>query len=239
MKKPALITLLAGLLPILAVHLAYLLNAFSGGELEPRFVCLPYIDGCVSISRAARSGPGLHLFRAVMLPCAVLVLLSWSFVREWLLCLDVCSRKRAWWVFVPGAVGAVFLVFYVTWLGTDGEWYRWLRRYGVTFYFGGTALAQLLLVWILWPLRKRLSGGTLSGSVTALLTLVSLQWALGVFSALKSILFSDPVLIDRIENVIEWAYALPMALVFVLIAWMFNRSGFETRFSARETGGKG
>lgn len=229
MKRPVLIAFLSGLLPVIAVHAAYLLNIFGGGELQAGYVCWPYYDGCVSISRAARSGPGLHLFRAVMLPCAVLLLLSWDFVREWLIGLNACSRKRAWIIFMLGAVGALFLVFYVAWLGTEGEWYRWLRRYGVTFYFAGTALAQLLLVWVLWPVRQELARGLLVRPVAVLAGLVSLQWILGVFSAFKSLIFVDPELIERIENVIEWCYALPMALAFIVIAWMFHQTGFRVR----------
>ena len=165
MKKPALIPALAGVLPVAAVFVAYALNRYTGTDLEPRFICNPYIDGCVSISRAVRSGPGLHLFRAVMLPCAMLLFISWAMVRDWLLCIDACRSRRAAAVFWLGAVGALFLVLYVTWLGTEGEWYRWLRRYGVTVYFGGTSLAQLLLVWVLWPQRGRLAGGRLRGLV--------------------------------------------------------------------------
>ena len=191
---------------------------------------MPYLDGCVSISRAARSGPGLHLFRALMLPSAVLLLLSWEFVREWLRGLGACSGRRGWLIGGLGAVGAVFLVFYATWLGTEGDWYRWLRRYGVIFYFAGTALAQLLLIWVLWPQRMRLAGGRLARPIAALTALVSLQWALGVFSSLKRLIFDDPQLIDRIESIIEWCYALPMATGFIVIAWMFRRSGFHARF---------
>lgn len=229
MKRPVLIAFLSGLLPVIAVHAAYLMNIFGGGELQAEYICWPYYDGCISISRAARSGPGLHLFRAMMLPCAVLLLLSWDFVREWLPGLNACSRKRAWIIFMLGAVGALFLVFYVAWLGTEGEWYSWLRRYGVTFYFAGTALAQLLLVWVLWPARRELAGGTLVRPVAVLTGLVSLQWVLGVFSAFKSLIFADPAFIDRIENVIEWCYALPMALAFIVIAWMFHRTGVRVQ----------
>jgi hypothetical protein len=230
MTAPVTIVFLAGLLPILAAHLAYLLNIWAGTDLAPEFICIPYLDGCVSISRAARSGPGLHLFRAMMLPSAVLLLLSWEFVREWLRGLNACSDRRGWLIGGLGAVGAVFLVFYATWLGTEGDWYRWLRRYGVIFYFAGTALAQLLLIWVLWPQRMRLAGGRLARPITVLTVLVSLQWALGVFSSLKRLIFDDPALIDRIESIIEWCYALPMATGFIVIAWMFRRSGFHARF---------
>ena len=229
MKKPALIPALAGVLPVAAVFVAYALNRYTGTDLEPRFICNPYIDGCVSISRAVRSGPGLHLFRAVMLPCAMLSFISWAMVRDWLLCIDACRSRRAAAVFWLGAVGALFLVLYVTWLGTEGEWYRWLRRYGVTVYFGGTSLAQLLLVWVLWPQRVRLAEGRLRGLVGALTSLVALQWFLGVASVAKRLLLDDPDLVDRIENLIEWYYGLPMALVLVVVALMFVRTGFGYR----------
>ena len=233
MTAPVTIVFLAGLLPILAVHLAYLLNVWAGTGLDAEFVCMPYLDGCVSISRAARSGPGLHLFRALMLPSAALLLLGWEFVREWLRGLDACTAGRAWAISTLGMIGGVFLVFYATWLGTEGEWYGWLRRYGVILYFGGTAMAQLLLIWVLWPARVRLAAGRLAGPVALLTALVSLQWVLGVFSAFKRLIFDDPQLIDRIENIIEWCYALPMAIAFIVIAWMFRRTGFHAQMHFR------
>lgn len=69
--------LLAGLLPIAAGHGAYLLNIYSSSELAAEFVCMPYWEGCVSISRAARSGPGLLPFRWVMLGTVPLLPLTW------------------------------------------------------------------------------------------------------------------------------------------------------------------
>jgi hypothetical protein len=227
MIKPATMPFLAGVLPLLAVHAAYLLNLFSGAGLQTEHECMPYWDGCVSISRGVRSGPGLHLFRAIMLPTAVLLLISWALVREWLLRVAACDIGRARLISLTGMLGAVFLVFYVTWLGTEGDWYRWLRRYGVIFYFGGTALAQLLLAWVLWPNRRQLASGLIGGPVKVLMALVSLQWALGVFSAFKRLLFGDPAVIDRLENTLEWGIALPMSLGFIAIAWLFSRSGFR------------
>lgn len=219
------VTLLAGLLPIVAAHAAYLLNVLAGEAFPAEFICMPYLDGCISISRAARSGPGLKLFQALMLPSALLLFLSWGCVRQWLADLQACGTGQARTIAALGMVGAVFLVAYVTALGNEDEWYRWQRRYGVILYFGGTALAQLLLVWVLWPARGRLAGGRIIRPIAALTALVSVQWALGVFSSIKRLIFDDPQLIDRIENVIEWWYALPMSLAFLVIAWMFLRSG--------------
>lgn len=227
--SPFAFAVLAGLLPIVAATAAYLLNLRYGQQLEPRFVCFPFTDGCVSISRAVRSGPGLHLFRAVMLPVAVLMFVTWASLGAWLAAQGLGNARRRRWLVGLGAVGAVFLVVYATWLGTDGEWYGWLRRYGVTVYFGATALAQLLLLWILWPRRREVAGGRLAGPVAWLAALVGAQWVLGVFSSLKRLLFDDPVLIDRIENVVEWWFAVPMVLAFLAIALLFRRTGFHLR----------
>ena len=224
MRRSVLVAFLAGSLPVIAVLAAYLLNIFAGDELEARFICNPYWDGCVSISRAARSGPGLYLFRLVMIPVAVLLLLCWNDVRSWLLGMDACSIRRSRIIFALGALGAVFLVSYVTALGSEGEWYRWMRRYGVTVYFGGTALAQLLLAWVLWPQRRDLARGALPGPVSMLMALVCLQWALGLASVIKRVFVYNPEMMDRIENIIEWAFALPMSLAFVVIAVFFLRS---------------
>ena len=227
--SPVAIAILVGVLPVLAVTVAYLMNIFAGSELERRFVCFPFTEGCVSISRAVRSGPGLHLFRAVMLPMAALLFLTWVYVRAWLLGQRSCTARRAGWMLGLGAVGALFLVVYATWLGTEGAWYNWLRRYGVTFYFAGTAFAQLLLLWILWPQRRSLAGGRLIVPVTWLAVLVGAQWTLGVMSSVKRLVFDDPVLIDRIENVIEWWYAVPMVLAFLVVGDLFRRTGFHVR----------
>src|SRR5688572_32915846 len=66
--------LLAAVLPLLVTHLAWWLSVRDG--LAP--ACNPYLDGCVSISRAARHGLGNDLSRMAMLPCAALQAPSWE-----------------------------------------------------------------------------------------------------------------------------------------------------------------
>ena len=184
---------------------------------------MPYLDGCVSISRAARSGPGLALFRWLMLPSAALLALCWFDVSAWLRALQAGTAGRSRWIAGLGIAGAAFLVLYVTALGHDTEWYRWQRRYGVIVYFGGTALAQLLLAWVLWPLRSEPLTRSLRRPIACLFALVCLQWTLGVFSSVKRFIFADPDFVDRLENLTEWWFALPMSLAFVVIAWMLVR----------------
>src|SRR5690606_35552238 len=56
---------------VAAVHLAWWLS-LRGGHVP---ACMPYLEGCTSISRAARHGPGNHVFRLMVLPCSALLAL--------------------------------------------------------------------------------------------------------------------------------------------------------------------
>lgn len=198
--------LLAGLLPIFAAHLAFALNIADGLE-----ACVPYWEGCLSVSRGVRSGPGLWWFRVLAIPSMVLIWLSWSAVRSAAATAGFEGRRVPWLVAL-GRIGAVFFLVYALWLGTDGEIYRWLRRYGVVFYFGLTGLAHLLLL-AAWPRPARAAGGYRGYALAVFLT-----WATGVASAFKRKLIDDPQFLDRVENALEWHFALYLSLSFVALA---------------------
>jgi hypothetical protein len=228
MVQPHWLAMLCALLMVLATHLALALNWLSPGEgLAPEFRCIPYWDGCMSISRAVRSGPGLLLFRALMLPTAALLAWTWLQTGKWLALLRPTGGARARSIAATGCLGALFLLLYVGWLGSEGAWYGWLRRYGVVFYFGLTALAQLLLVHALWPIRRVAAARPLGGPLHALFALVCLQWLAGVLSVAKRLLLTDAALIDRIENIIEWWFALALATSFLAVGELLRRSGYR------------
>lgn len=228
MLRPAWLALLCGIVPIAATHGALLLNLLSSGEaLAETYRCVPYWEGCVSISRAVRSGPGLLLFRALMLPTAAVLALMWICVAPWLTGLRPGSETRARNIAVSGVIGALFLILYVSALGSEGPWYGWMRRYGVVMYFGLTALAQLLLVHALWPLRGQAHMRQLLGPLRVLFALVCLEWMGGVASVAKRALLSDPALIDRVENIIEWWFALALSAAFIALAELMRRSHYR------------
>lgn len=74
------LALAAGLLPAVAALAAWQLST----RLELIAACNPFIDGCVSISRAARHDLPNHLFGAIVLPAAVLQGLTWWLAAVWL-----------------------------------------------------------------------------------------------------------------------------------------------------------
>ena len=200
-----------------AVHLAWWLSIKA--DYIP--ACMPYWDGCVSISRAARHGLGNHLFRLAVLPCATLHLLTWWLARAWLRKPGGGTDRAGAALLMLGAASALALAVYAAFLGTDGETYRFLRRYGVVVYFGCGYLAQLLFM----RLAKR-RGKLAPGIAGAMLAVCVAMLGLGLASVVTGLALADTVLKDRWENAFEWQLGLLLVGWFVLLAILWKRDGF-------------
>lgn len=208
--------LVAGLLPALAALLALWLSTRLG--LIPP--CMPFIDGCVSISRAARHDLPNHLFRALILPAAALQGITWLLTAHWLAGLG--ERQR--WLAPLGLTAAAALVLYGSFLGTEGPVYRWLRQYGTVAYFGFTCLCMLLTGGAIARLAARQRLRVSAALARALVGLTGLLVALGVTNALIGPLLAEPAKL-RLENVTEWWGALIFVVVFLVLAAIWRRCG--------------
>ena len=211
------LAVLAALLPAAASLLALWLAVRAG--LVP--ACNPFFDGCVSISRAARYELPNTVFRALMLPAATLQGLVWLLAARWLRSgLGSTPGLRA---LAPlGLTAALALVLYGSFLGTEGQVYRWLRQYGTVVYFGFTCLCLLLAGNAVLRLAAtgrlalpRLLQHALAGLAVFLVTL-------GIVNAIVAALFDDE-LKARVENVTEWWGALVFVLGFLALAAMWWR----------------
>ncbi len=210
---PLLITLLF----VVAAHAAYLLSV-QGGHVP---ACVPYIEGCVSISRAARHGWGNHLFRLLVIPCAVLHALVWLLAQRWL--------RGGWTMAVLGIVSAVALAVYAAFLGTEGETYRFLRRYGVVVYFGFGYLAQLALM------RRAARLHALPTEVIAWMSWIAVAMlALGVANVVAGTLVTDPEEKDRWENIFEWWLGLLMVGWYAVLACGWKRRSLALDLTWRD-----
>ena len=209
--------LFAGILPVVGVSLAYWIGV--NNDVLP--ACMPLLDGCTSISATGRYPPGNLLFRAVMLPQAVLLIFVWYFACLWLRELSPNSRAVAT-IRAAGYIGACAMVLYVTMLGTKTPLYEFMRRFGIYFYFLGTAIAQVTLAAVLWHNAKRSASQSLSRIAGGMLLLCGLPFVLGVLNLVLKNLLEDA---DRAENRIEWLVALLMQGYFVLLhrAWLTSR----------------
>lgn len=203
------------LLPIAAVHLAYLLS-INAGDVP---ACVPYWEGCTSISRAGRFGLANHLFKALMLPYATLLMLFWGLCWLWLRELRHDAPRRSVTILALGLVAALFLILYVTFLGVEGPIYQWLRRYGITVHFSFSVLAQMLVCALLTPVTR------LSIALRrTMLVFAGLLLVLGLASIPLQHLVDDR---DRAVNALEWTYTLLMGLFYGLIGTAWGQTRFR------------
>ena len=203
------------LLPCAVIVACYLVSLHTVPDFP---VCFPFFSGCISISAAARQDPSIHLFRMVMLPMTTVIAGFWLMARSWLLWLGG-RRADANAVGVLGLVGALFLVLYVVFLGTDGQVYSLLRRFGTTLYFGCTGIAQLLLAVHLVKRRKDLPPALPAPLLYVILTICVSMLVMGIVYIPAAHAFQA----SNIENIIEWNFATLMQINFGLFSIFWRR----------------
>ena len=211
--------LLAGIAPVAGITLAYWLGV--NNDVLPS--CNPYVDGCTSISATGRYMPGGLLFRAVMLPQSILLVVVWYLSAHWLRAIAP-STKAAGAIMLSGFIGALCLVFYVTFLGTKAPFYEFMRRFGIYIYFLGTATAQLTLAVALLRHATRNTAASLKRIAAAMLWLCCLPFVLGVLNLVLKVVLDDA---DTAENRIEWISALLMQGYFVVLYLAWRHTGFS------------
>lgn len=217
------VPLVAGLLPIAAVGLSYVIA--SSLDIIPS--CVPFLQGCTSISATGRYPPTSFLFRATMLPQSMLLLAYWLLSVAWLRALQRSAALPAnggRWAASLGAGASLALILYVTFLGTQEPFYEFMRRFGIYLFFLFTIVAQIALAWSL--LRLPLDS-VLLRVVRVQLVLALLPFALGALNTTLKATLVDP---DPVENVIEWNVALLMQLYILLSGIGWRHTGFAAEF---------
>jgi hypothetical protein len=210
------VALAAWLLSWLGPLSAYLLSA-AGGYVD---WCIPHLTGCDSVSATGRHGWGYFAFKATMLPAAGFTFVYWVLCRRWLTLITTPARTDTV-IFWLGTIGTAFLVLYVTFLGSDGDTYRALRRYGTVVYFGFTYLAQLLFA------KRIVDSGLKSPLVTCKYGLVFFILATGLIFAAAANFFADD---DFLQNISEWNCATALT-AFPGLTWLlWRKTGFHVRY---------
>ena len=198
-QRIARLAVATAVLPILATHLAY--GLALAYDMVP--ACIPYIDGCTSISSTGRTNPSQWVFKPLMLLSAVAMAMFFAAIGR------PARFPRADSIAVCGTIGAAALVLYLLFLGTEGDVYRLLRRYGVSLYFGFVFLGQLIFA------RRMSMVASARPAARAMLGVSAVLLILGIGSIPITNFVVDK---DQIENIIEWNFALLLQLNF-LLAW--------------------
>ena len=216
----AWLPLATAILPLVVVNAAYLISI--AGDHIPK--CIPYFEGCTSVSAAGRYGLAYFFFKAGMIPAAVLLAAFWYFCRRWLLILGDADGRMVRAMVFTGCTSAAFLILYTVFLGSEGEFYGLMRRYGVNIYFSFGYLAQLMLLGRLQRLTKagliRLPRGILSGKLTLMIVML----LMGLASIPMSDIFTDK---HRPINIVEWNFSALMISYFFLTWRAWQITGFR------------
>ena len=208
--------LLTALSPIVGINLAY----WIGVQYDNLPACIPYIDGCTSISSTGRYAPGDRLFRAVMLPQSVLLAVTWYVTALWLRAARPNAHRSSNTALVSGLVGALALIVYVSYLASNDPFYEIMRRYGIYVYYVATVIAQIAVSLALPASRLR----------RVMLGIMVTPFVLGLANFVQKAVLPEP---DNIENVIEWIVSLLMQLWFVALWVAWRRSGLTLSANAR------
>jgi len=225
--QPRLLTIIVTLLPLIVSNLVYVISAYEGNAPW----CFPYTDGCTTISQAGRSGSSIFVFRAAMIAHAVFLIWLWVYVKQWLDMLTGRVTRAANIIMWLGIIGALFLMVYIDFLGTEGEINRFMRRFGIIIYFAFTPLAQLLLL----QQHDRIVGQ--GRDLPATLRQPVLRIQLGLLMVILVMAVGSVILdvaglkTDRIENIVEWNISLLMTMYFWTLAYIWK--GFRCRFEQR------
>ncbi len=221
------VALTAALLPFLAVQATYLLAA-SHGLVD---WCFPYLDSCTSISATGRKPPASYLFRATMLPAAVVFVAYWWLNRAWLAELrraaGLPGRAALDWMLALGVLASVGLVLYVSVLGEAGDTWARVRRSGTVLFFSFTYLSQLLLAGQLRRLRPE---GVSPRLVSGMFGLCVLLLLLGLLTVALDAW--NEAFYQTVEDAFEWVLSLLLQANFLLGYFVWRGAGWTLQVRA-------
>ena len=224
-----LLPLITGLMPMIAIHLS-LFVAINAASIP---ACNPYIDGCTSISATGRYEPASFIFKPAMLSQWGILIMYWLFNVAWLRAMARradSDENIGKWLAVVGTAGAVALVLYTTFLGTQAPFYEFMRRIGIYFYFGCSVVAQIMLARHTLRLSRMLSLEPVARIGRVQMAIALVPFVLGVLNLVLKNTLANP---DPIENVIEWIFALLMQTYFLLTFFAWRHTGFDGSFEVR------
>jgi len=214
--QPRTLALILTILPLLASNGVYLLSAYEG------FIpwCIPYIDGCTTISQAARSGNSIFIYRATMIAYAVLLIWFWLYAQQWLNLLYGHTTKVARVILWLGIVAAIFLIIYIDFLGTTGEVNRFMRRHGIMVFFTFTPLAQLLMLSQHYNISASKPEGAIKPWVLhyQLFTLL-LMLIIGIISITLDVTQNKTY---ESQNIVEWNFSLLLNMYFLAMIFIWK-----------------
>ena len=187
--------LLVSIIPFIAIHLSFILSV----QNEYLSLCNPYIDGCYSISRAARQPSSIIIFKVLMLISALFLFFLWP---------RLFKPNYNKLLILIGRVGSLFLIAYIVALGEEGFFYEIMRRFGVFIFYIFTLISQWTFTFNTQIRKRRFFLKNFLINIIVFLQLLAFLLAIPFFIFFKNY--------GYIENIIEWWITLLITLWFFI-----------------------
>ena len=178
---------------------------------------IPYIDGSLSISRAARTYPSYLLFKPGMIITAIILIQYWILNNNLFKKIDNFSKKNKSFLFF-GIGSALFLILHSVFLGISFETdlYKFLRRFVLLGFIIFELIAQTLLVLNIIKIKGKILEFINIKILTLKIILVSVLVVVAFLSA--PILNSSEY--THFKHALEWNYFLGI-ITFYLLTFLF------------------
>ena len=187
--------LLVSIIPFIAIHLSFILSV----QNEYLSLCNPYIDGCYSISRAARQPSSIIIFKVLMLISALFLFFLWP---------RLFKPNYNKLLILIGRLGSLFLIAYIVALGEEGFFYEIMRRFGVFIFYIFTLISQWVFTFSTQMRIRRFFLKNFLINIIVFLQFLAFLLAIPFFIFFKNY--------GYIENIIEWWITLLITLWFFI-----------------------
>jgi len=178
---------------------------------------IPYIDGSLSISRAARTYPSYLLFKPGMIITAIFLIQYWISNNNLFKKIEDFRKKNKYFLFF-GVGSALFLICHSIFLGINFETdlYKFLRRCVLLGFIMFELIAQTLLVLNIIKIKDKILEFINIKILTLKIILVSVLVVVAFLSA--PILNSSEYI--HFKHALEWNFFLGI-VTFYLLTFLF------------------
>jgi len=185
---------------------------------------IPYLDGSLSISRAARTFPQYLIFKPSMILTSVLLFVYWKTNNDLVNKLYGAENNYKFKTF--GILSAIFLIIHSIFLGIkfDIQIYKLFRRVVLVLFIIFELIAQGCLVYHFYKLKTKLENLINNKILIIKILLVSILILVAILSL--------PTLVTKgnthIKHMLEWNYFVGVILFYFLsrLFWKANHINF-------------
>ena len=214
----------AAVVPLVTVNVCYVVAI----GLDHLPACIPYLTGCTSVSSTGRVAPESLIFRAGMLPSALIVALFWHRCSTFLR-LGGQSSSRLVILQVLGVIAALSLGIYAVTLGFEDNAYRQWRRAGIIGFALSTFSAEVSLIIFYRPMR-------IATTEKLWRWLIVLCVALPLLSIASEVAKWAGAPRHGANNTVAWNAFVVASAYYAVVARIWWHHGFSSQFSITSAG---